>query len=1543
MRHLFSLLTLCVLLLVTASAVSAGQLAWNSKEFMGVDEIRPGMIGYGKTVFEGTKVATFNIQVIGVLKKLDFGFDMILIKVTSGPVLDRKLQTVEGMSGSPIYINNRLIGAYAYGWNFEQEPVAGVTPIAAMLECTEPGSASRPVTGSLQPSGKVLRIGTHLISRVKVAESTLAARQLQSHADPSTMVLCPVATPLFVSGVTDAAMQPLQAFFSRYNLRAVPGPGSMPGPAAKLEPGSAVAVSLVQGDTDMSAVGTVTYVKGDTVLAFGHPFLGMGKLNLPMSTAYVQGILSSAEASFKLASPVAQVGTISSDRQFAIGGTLGSKAAMVPVTLHLTDAARKLNKEYHVRLVDDPIFTPYLLYSAVLYNGASHLADVTAAQGIYQAHATFATANAGEVEQDVILPQLGQFPPAAQDARRSPPMAEFLQLADLMMVNPYESVKITSAKITVNFQSDLDVGSIEKITPDRNVARPGDTINLAVRIRPFGKPAETRNVAITVPKYAVDPMMLVLVAGGGESAALKQLLTPLPTPEEGIKGIIRFLTKGPAAQSLFTAQLFPTPSYVYRGNTLKEMPLSYAELLGFGDTVGTQGSGDDGESSGNGNDSGESSTSGNLRPTTYQFSEPVPYSLYGGQIIPIAIDLPDRKGPMTQDSHVKIEGPVLSMSLLPGGGAPEGGAPDPSSEARYPWRTSQSSSLLARLFDPLRVNPYGHAAPFALPVWRLATSHWPRPLSSLLQGGSGGEIDNAKNPSPDKNPGAGAAPAKPAPAADASSDDEDSDDETPAADADPPSPPGPGGPGGDAALLTRTRPVWGISGRKDFLRGTHLGTTVTSEGSLVLMPGVQTVFETTDFLPSKLVATKQGAYVGGWKSNEVIRLADDGKSETVFPKKDDDAADAECVTGLAADADGNLLVATWPDQHVRLVSPDGAVRRTWTIPGTVIWDLAVTSSGKRYAAADQGALYVLKDDQQTPLQVACNVPDKSVFVLAAAPAGDLYLATSPRGKVYRLSADGLLSAVYESKDAVSSLAADAQGNVYVGTSPSCTVVRVSPDGTSTRIMTGYGTGNHHVMSMKVVESALYATTGPAGGIYCIDQPAGQTPAITTIFSRNDMPAGKEAEKTYGPESVMVNAIAVDPQGAILVAASSPGQVLKLMPRRQGAFISAVLPSPSVSKWGQMDVYRSFSPDANPPADAGAGVTVEVRSGRTAWPDATWSQWSPLKVGELIDSPPALYAQIRATLTDTSTVHTALDAVRLHYQPANRAPQLRLMEPATGVAWHGKKDVRWEGKDPDGDTLIYTVFVSPDNGKTWGQIVTNVPDDNAAPSGPPPPPPAIGPATAKPATDDTKKSKASQGRGAKHEATTAASAPVQPPAPPAAPPQPPMKEKRETTEMTFPWNTATSTDGTYLLKVVASDKYARPLDARSVEVFSGPLIIDNTAPTVTLKESAGSWDEVKSFTITDNLTPIIGGKFRLDGGQWIAIVPDDGFFDSVRESVSLLLPDGPPQLADGEHKLEIYTSDSAGNPLNKTVKLVIGKAAPVAPAAPAVGAPAAAPK
>lgn len=1459
-----------------ASAASA-QLAWDPKEFMGIDEVVPGMVGYGKTVFQGTKVETFDIEVVGVLKKIDFGFDMILIRVTSGPVVDRKLQTVSGMSGSPIYVNDRLIGAYAYGWDFQQEPIAGVTPIAAMLESTQPGSVTPPLVGSLAPRDRVLKIADKLFTRVQVAATTSDAQELQGKVDPTTMVLSPVATPLFANGLAQQSLKPLQKFFGRYNVRVEGGPGQIDGPTAPLEPGSAVAVSIMDGDANLSAVGTVTYVKGDKVLCFGHPFMGLGKIDLPMCGAYVHGIVNSSWSSFKMASPMGRVGTANSDRMFALGGVVGQTPSTLPVSLYMTDESRKFTRRYSVNLMDNPDFSPFLLYAYIVYNGAMQMGDLGMAEGTFTARTVVSTDKRGDIEQNMVA--------SPQASSMLPPLAEFYLLADSLMQNPYEPVKLKNVFIDLKYTPGRNIATIEKVTPDRAVARPGETVTLAVKIRPYGKPVETKTVTVKVPEYTSEPVMAVVVAGGTNGLMLKPLTEPFPTTEEGVDGPIRWLTGLPSAQSMITVQAFPSPSYGYRGRMLRNLPEAVADLLRFGE-LGV------GLPQGNvnrGNDEGEGGS--NLQPTTYLSTEATPYVLMGGQAVMISIATEENAVQNQRRAGLEfgLNVPVLSSSVAPG--REDGSEDNPS--GRYeestlsPWFTPQQRVAHSIILGTLRT-PNNTPAPMSLPVFRTPRNAEESLLSTSVfspRQGAEVEVDAAEGDGASGKPGTAENP-KPTEGDD--SDDEGNSDEEPEANTNKPS-------SSDKTLLSHRRFSWGLTGRNDFLRGKHLGTSVTSKGTLVLVPSARAIFKSAEMLPWKMVSTANGTYVAGWNSATVVRLTTGGSTEPFFPKAGDSFPNVESVTALATDAQGNLLVGTWPDQHVRLLAAaDGTVLKDWHLPGASVWDVAVASNGVRYAACDQGALYILRDNADVPLQVGCTVPDKNVYALAAGLNGDIYLSTSPRGKVYRLTATGQLSSVYEARGSVTSLTVDKAGNLYVGTSPTCRIVRVSPDGTQQEIMRGMGRGNRHVLALQMLDDTLYAATGPAGGIYRIMHPTTADSEVSAVFAREDQGTGTGDQTHAGPESVMVNALAVSPQGRLLAAASSPSQVLELVPRTQGAFLSAVLQTPSVARWGQLVMHARIAEKE--------AVIVESRSGQTALPDTTWSQWQELsKDGATLTSPPATFAQFRVRMTGVPTNSPALEYVRVYFQPFNQPPALKLLEPKVGSYLNGKKQIRWEGRDPDGDDLVYTVSVSRDDGLTWKQLTPSKPEpkDNPAADN--------GKLTIKP-TKGTVKGK-----------------------PETAPPAPaPAKVSAEISETSIPWDTNMADDGTYRIKVVASDKYAKPMEAKTAEVISGRFVVDNSSPTVAVAEKVFGWEKLRRFEVIDNMTPIVGGKFRINDGPWTALVAEGGIFNSKRKWVLLTSPDGEIKLPFGEHKVSIQVEDSAGNVGDMAVTLVLSnKPAPQA--------------
>jgi len=1485
------LIGLLLVLLGALACPSSAQVTWDPKEFMGIDEINPGMTGYGKTVFEGTKIEKFDIEVIGVLRKVDFGFDMILIKVKSGPVLDKKFQTVEGMSGSPIYIDDRLIGAYAYGWEFQQEAIAGVTPIANMLECTQPGSVTPPLVGSLVPRDKVLKIGSHTITRIKVASTTTDAQALQAKSDPTTMVLSPVATPLFVSGMSDSALAPLQKLFSRHNMQVLAGPGQVAGPSPKLEAGSAVAVSLMDGDANLSAVGTVTYVKGDTVLCFGHPFTGMGQMDMPLSTAYVHGILSSAKSSFKLASPIERVGATISDRQFAVAGTLNKPCNTLPVSLYLNEPERQFTRRYAVDMIQNPELTPLILYLLVLSNGAGQMGDLAQDQGSFTARMVVSTDKYGDITQDMVHAPMASASPL--------PFLDFYLLTSALAQNPYETVPIKKIFIDLKYSHERNVASIEKVISDHEVVHPGDTVNLTVKIRPFNKPVETRNITVKVPENMRDSAMVVLVAGGSVGPMLKPLFSPAPTSEEGVSGIIRYLTtNNTSAQSLITVEAFPSPTYAYKGKLLRDMPMPLYELLRYAEfgMAAQRGGGADTE-----NDSRANAYADTVRPTAYLKSEDSPYVLVGGQVVMLAVDT-DERAVQTKSRSTEFDfnvpTPVLSTSQT--------GSSTLATEESFDDNQRAMNGLgfdFASLMTPMQRANYellkesmgvrtAHVNLPCIPTLRVPASE---PITSLSMSMSSLATDNKKNVDVEAKPMNSQDKDKPETSSDdtpSNSDESDSaskNDETSSSPA-------------SKVLLTKKQPSWGLTGRRDFVRGKHLGTSVTSKGNLVIAPAVRSIYQTKDMLPWKIATAGNNTYLAGWNSNQVIRLDANNKSEVFFPKQD--LSSVQTVTALATDAAGNVLIATWPDAHVRLLAPNGNTTREWTLPTEAVWDLAVASDGKRYAACDRGYLYLLNDDANAPVQIACSVPDKHVYSLATGTHGEVYLTTAPTGKVYRYNQNGVLDSVYEARGVATSVAVDTAGNVYVGTSPVCRVYRIGVDGTQQMILSGAGKFNHTVTALKVVGNDLYAATGPTGGIYRITDPAGATPEATVVFAREDL-RNNDDEKAYiGPESVFVNALAIAPDGALLAAGSSPGQVLKLEARSQGAFLSPALQAPAVAQWGQLDVLAKTLP--------GQTIAIESRSGNTAMPDATWSPWQPVsKNDQIVMSPKAAYAQFRVQLNGSPTDSPEVSYLKLYYQPVNQTPTVRVEQPKPGVFWSGMKDIRWEGNDPDGDELSYTVFTSNDNGHTWRQLMRS----SAKPSKP------EGDAT-KPERANGKAGKADKATPAADKAATAANKTETASTPATTDSDEKRKTDSEVREKSIPWDTKSTADGAYRIKVVATDKYAKPTDPKSAEYISDLFIIDNTPPMIAVPAKVTGWDAIRRIEIKDNLTPILGGKFNIDGGPWTALVPETGIFDNTDQWALLTSPNGEIKLTPGEHKVSIQAVDSANNIVDRTITVTI---------------------
>src|SRR5712671_1067824 len=315
-----SLLLLCGLGLLDARAADA----------LRPEQLKPGMKGYGLSVFKGTKPERFDVEIIGVLRNALPKQDMILIRL-SGQDLE-KHRVIAGMSGSPVYIDGKLIGALAYGWTFENDPLAGVTPIHNMM-----AELKLPIAGPSTINASV-SLGRRSSMPAPFALPNAAFTQTANDFGAPH----PLLTPLSLGGFSSRVLERFASKFAGFDMMPIAAGGAgarvLPRRSGDMEPGGAIGVQLIRGDMDATAVGTATYVEKNRILAFGHPFFQGGSVQAPAVLAEVHTIMSSLERSFKMASPIAEIGSMVGDWQSCIVADAKVQARMIPISI---DAANR--------------------------------------------------------------------------------------------------------------------------------------------------------------------------------------------------------------------------------------------------------------------------------------------------------------------------------------------------------------------------------------------------------------------------------------------------------------------------------------------------------------------------------------------------------------------------------------------------------------------------------------------------------------------------------------------------------------------------------------------------------------------------------------------------------------------------------------------------------------------------------------------------------------------------------------------------------------------------------------------------------------------------------------------------------------------------------------------------------------------------------------------------------------------------------------------------------------------------------------------------
>jgi SpoIVB peptidase S55 len=507
------------------------------------------------TVFEGTQPEAMDVEILGVLKNvLGPDQDMILARLHGSK--PEYTGVVAGMSGSPVYVDGKLLGALSYRiGQFSKEPIAGITPIAEMLA----------VNGTSEP--EVLRAGSGPMWRPDSTSSPATAT-----ADATD--IHPIDTPLILSGFSPEAVRFFQEHVSVMGLTPVAGLGGSAPEDGKadtsppLVPGSAVSALLVRGDLEIAATCTVTYVDPHQVLACGHPITRYGNVSIPMTKADVVDTLASPLNSFKIVNTTKTIGAFTEDRSSAIRGVPGESARMIPVAIHTHGGPR--DRTLHMEVIDNPDITPgaimVSLYESLLETN-SYSAELT-----YELRGTVAIDGYPELHLDSLIAPTEQLPSALRAA--------------LMVGQRFQTVYGNSARVRNIQRIDLDIDSLpgrrsiqlERAQSTQPAAHPGDTLMVEATLRPYR--GEPKNLRIPIPlPLTLNPGPLRILLSDGPT--LDRLTAPSSSAEAPLElsSIIHQMNAVHHDDRLYVTLLLPNAQAVVDGRTLASIPISMANVL----------------------------------------------------------------------------------------------------------------------------------------------------------------------------------------------------------------------------------------------------------------------------------------------------------------------------------------------------------------------------------------------------------------------------------------------------------------------------------------------------------------------------------------------------------------------------------------------------------------------------------------------------------------------------------------------------------------------------------------------------------------------------------------------------------------------------------------------------------------------------------------------------------------------------------------------------------------------------------------------------
>jgi hypothetical protein len=549
-------------LLAFTSSLSAG----DKVATFPLDQVKPGMKGVMYTIFAGDEVEKVDLEVLGILHNaMGPKQDVILVQL-----LGEKAEhtgVVAGMSGSPVYFDEKLAGALSLKIGiFNKEAIGGVTPIASMLDVV---TASTPTTTASEFPSAGASSTQSIASATRVPVPGNLMRRASAGAGD---FLIPIETPLIMTGVYPETLVQFSRELSAWGMTGMAGGTAEPSPEdGNIKPGDMVGMELIRGDLSLSPGCTVTSVEDGRVLACGHPLFGFGSVALPLTRGHVITTLASSMASTKIMTSGGTIGTLTQDRTTAVMGKLGPGPAMIPLDVTLTTPIAE--KKFHFEVIENAQLTPVLVALAAFNGIVSNPA--------YSEGFTLQLEGSIELKGHSPVHIENLFAPTDMPVPAGVFVATAVQ-GDFARIysNPYEQAKVERIQLHVTALTERRVAQIDNAWIEKSEVRPGETVSVKVLLRPYRGSPFIQEIPVTIPEQAARGTLQLVVSDAETLNRNVQFLANNSQAQlPGLEELINLMNRERQNDRLYATLLQPTPTLLVEDKEMPNAPISEINVL----------------------------------------------------------------------------------------------------------------------------------------------------------------------------------------------------------------------------------------------------------------------------------------------------------------------------------------------------------------------------------------------------------------------------------------------------------------------------------------------------------------------------------------------------------------------------------------------------------------------------------------------------------------------------------------------------------------------------------------------------------------------------------------------------------------------------------------------------------------------------------------------------------------------------------------------------------------------------------------------------